>query len=429
MRRSSQFVFIFAAAISAAGMWIYADRVMVLYQVRDAAAHDRPRGNLSDLYPRWVGARDLLLYGRDPYSPEVTREIQAGYYGRPIDPSRPGDPKDKQGFAYPVYVVFLLQPLVRLPFPLAQRIFYCLLIAFIAGSIWLWLRFLKISIPLPMQVAIFGFTFGSFAVMQGMKLQQMTLFVSGLIAASLTLLVAGFPRLAGVVLALATVKPQLIFLLVIWLAIWVVSDLRRRYPFAVSFIVTMLILVIASEVLLPHWLPRFWHALAEYRRYTGSVSALDELIPSHVGRIFEIAAVLATAWLCLRNRRPREDTQTFAVTTCLMLATTIFIVPSYAPYNQILLLPAFMLLLWERRSLLHSSVSGLLWIVALVLVVWPWISSILLAIMSFFVPEHVLLLFWSAPGWTTLVVPIAVCALMLLYTHRMPAAAPERPPA
>ena len=96
-------------------MWFYVRRVLVPYQRADAAIHGRPRGNLSDLYPRWLGARELLLRHRDPYSPEITREIQAGYYGRPLDPARAGDPKDEEGFAYPVYVVFLLAPAIKLP--------------------------------------------------------------------------------------------------------------------------------------------------------------------------------------------------------------------------------------------------------------------------------------------------------------------------
>ena len=96
------FYLVLAAVVCTAGMWIYASRVQVPQQMADAAAHDRPRGNLSDLYPRWVGARELLLNGRDPYSAEVAREIQTGYYGRPLDPSRVNDPRDQQGFAYPV---------------------------------------------------------------------------------------------------------------------------------------------------------------------------------------------------------------------------------------------------------------------------------------------------------------------------------------
>src|ERR1700740_3372061 len=102
-------------------MWFYVDYILVPFQQAYAAAHDHPRGNLSDLYPRWLGARDLLLYGRDPYSADVTREIQVGYYGRALDPSRPGDPKDQQGFAYPAYVVFYLAPTVKLPFDLVRK--------------------------------------------------------------------------------------------------------------------------------------------------------------------------------------------------------------------------------------------------------------------------------------------------------------------
>ena len=57
-------------------MWCYVTRVLVPYQRADAAAHQRPRGNLSDLYPRWFGARELLLHHRNPYDPEVTRDLR-----------------------------------------------------------------------------------------------------------------------------------------------------------------------------------------------------------------------------------------------------------------------------------------------------------------------------------------------------------------
>ena len=107
--------------LMAGSMWFYVQHVLIAYQRTDAAAHDNPRGNLSDLYPRWLGARELLLHHRDPYSPELTREIQAGYYGRPLDSSRPSDPRDQQGFAYPVYVVFLLAPIITLPFSRSRR--------------------------------------------------------------------------------------------------------------------------------------------------------------------------------------------------------------------------------------------------------------------------------------------------------------------
>ena len=161
--------------LCAVGTWTYADRVLIPHQISDAAAHGRPRGNFSDLYPRWIGARELLLYGRDPYRPEVTREIQAGYYGRPLDPSRPADPRDQQAFAYPVYVVFYLAPALHLRFDVVQRAFFWILVGVTLASIPLWLRVLGWTVAPLGQAAMVALTLGSMAVLQGLKLQQLSL--------------------------------------------------------------------------------------------------------------------------------------------------------------------------------------------------------------------------------------------------------------
>ncbi len=73
-------------------MWEYYAHTRQLMDQRLTAA-GFPERNFSDLYPRWLGTRELLLHGHDPYSAEITREIQRGYYGRPIDSTRATDPK------------------------------------------------------------------------------------------------------------------------------------------------------------------------------------------------------------------------------------------------------------------------------------------------------------------------------------------------
>src|SRR3981189_1441344 len=128
------------ALVCACGVWICAGRGLIPHPRAAAAAHGRPRGNLSDLYPRWLGARELLLHGRDPYSPEVTREIQTGSYGRPLDASRPGAPKDQGAFAYPLYVAFYLAPTIHLPFEFVRKAFFWMLTILTAASVLLWLR-------------------------------------------------------------------------------------------------------------------------------------------------------------------------------------------------------------------------------------------------------------------------------------------------
>jgi hypothetical protein len=419
---------VLAAVLAAAGVWLYAQRVLIRYQLADAAAHGRPRGNLSDLYPRWLGAKELLLHGRDPYSTEVAREIQAGYYGRPLDPSRPNDPTDEQGFAYPVYVVFCLAPTIGLPFALVQKSFFWILLVLTSASTLLWLRVLRWSAPLWTQISLLALTLGSVAVMQGLKLQQMSLLVAGLVAIAIALLVMDYAVAAGVLLALASMKPQLVMLLLVWLAIWTMADWRRRYRGAVSFLATMAILIAASEWYLPHWIPRFWQAVREYQSYTGAMSVTDKLIGAPWSRVLELLTFAATMRACWGERRQAANTSAFAFTISLVLATTILLVPTYAPYNQVLLIPAMLLLVKERRTIWQRSVANrVLFVITSGLILWPWMSSTVLAGLSFILPQDTVERAWAIPAWTLTQIPVGVAALMLVHYYQKTFAAPAGP--
>jgi hypothetical protein len=410
---------ILAAVLCAVGMWTFANRVLVAHQTRDAAEHDRPRGNLSDLYPRWIGARELLLNGRDPYSAEVAREIQTGYYGRPLDPSRPDDPRDQAGFAYPVYVVFCLAPTIRLPFAIVEKGFFWLLVILTSASTLIWLRVVRWSPPSWAQIGLVALTLGSLAVMQGLKLQQMSLLVAGLMAIAIVLLAADYSVAAGFLLAVATIKPQLVALLLFWLVLWTVTDWRRRYRLATSFLTTMAILLAASEWYLPHWIPRFWQAVREYQRYTGAISLLDSLIGAPWSWALEVLAFAAMLGACYRERGQAANTRAFAFIISLVLATTVLLVPMSAPYNQVLLIPALLVLVGERRTIWQAGlVSRALGAITAAVVIWPWFSSTALAALSFILPQETVERGWAVPFWTTPQIPLAVVSLMLVHYYR-----------
>jgi len=409
-------------------MWAYVDRVLIPYQKSEAADHDRPRGNLSDLYPRWLGARELLLHGRDPYSAEVTREIQAGFYGRPLDPTRPDDPRDQEGFAYPVYVVFCLAPTIHLPFAIVQTGFYWVLLVLSCATTLLWLRVLRWAAPLWVQISLLALTLGSPAVIQGLKLRQMSLLVGGLLAIAIALLVEDRAIAAGVLLALASIKPQLVLLLLCWLALWTMADWRRRYRLAVSFLTTMAILVAASEWYLPHWIPRFWRAIHEYQRYTGATSVMDKVLGVPWSRAFELLAFAATMAVCWKERGQAANTGAVAFTLALVLATTVLIIPSSANYNQVLLIPALLVVASEGRTFWRRSVANrALFLVVICLIFWPWIASIALAALSFVLPPAMVEREWALPFWTSLQTPLGVAALMLIHYYQKTITAPAGP--
>jgi len=422
-----QFAVFFAAVLAAASMWFYVDQILVAYQRADAATHQRPRGNLSDLYPRWLGARELLLHQRNPYADDITIEIQKGYYGRALDPNLPGDPKDQEGFAYPVYVVFLLSPLVALPFPLLQTAFCWFLAVFTAASVWLWLRALRWRLP-PMNVATgILFTLGSFSAVQGVKLQQLSLLVAGLLAASVAAAVSGALFLAGALLALATIKPQLVWPSVAWLLVWAVSDWRARRKLVFGFALVMAVLFSGAEVILPGWWRMFAGAVAKYRQYTQNQSVIEVMLnqvlgsvaSGTVGRIgaqlIAAIAVLACGSMLWRLRANQTDTEGFGCGTALVLALTVLVVPMYAPYNQLLLLPAILLLVRDRtfftsrsRPLRVGYVAGIF------ALTWQWIASAILSAIYLLGAPGWALSRWQWPFFATFALPVLVFVLIFL---------------
>ena len=403
----------------AGSMWFYVQHILIGHQKAEAALRGIPRGNLSDLYPRWLGARELLLFHRDPYRPEVTREIQTGYYGRPLDPARPNDPKDEQRFAYPVFVVFLLAPTVNLPFPAVQTGFQWLLVALTVASVWLWLRTLQWRPALSTQVILLLFALFSFPALQGLKLQQVSLLVSGLIAGCAVLLVEGHLVAAGVLLALATIKPQLVLPLCAWILLWAFSDWRRRQNVVWGFIATMAALLGAAECVLPGWFGRFRQAIAAYRQYSdGAESVLDVLLTPGMGKVAAAAALLVLAIVCWRNRRAAADSAAFGQILALILSTTVMIVPKAAPYNQILLLPGVLVALqyWRIFSAKRIMMRATAWTCGSV-VLWPWLAAFALTMASLVSPAASVQKAWSLPIYSSFAAPIAVL-LMEAYVFR-----------
>jgi hypothetical protein len=416
LRKYPPFVVGFAlAVVASASTWFYMNHVLRAQQVADAALYNRPRGNLSDLYPRWLGARELVRHGRNPYSPEITREIQRGYYGRPLDPSRAEDPKDQQGFVYPVYVVFLLAPTTVFPFDAVQMGFRWMLLALAVVSVLLWLQVLRWKPRLEFELILVVLLLGWLPMVQGIKLQQLSLLVSGLLAACGACLAGGWLLWAGGLLALATIKPQLTWPLALWLLVWACSEWRTRRRFVFSFGLVMLLLAGGGELLLPGWLRMFVDGIGKYHQYTQNQSVMVWMFGSIVGRILEAASILAGAFCVWRVRHEAASGVVFGRAFALLLALTVVIVPMFAPYNQVLLVPAILALV---RS--ATSSDAVLPAVRLarrlgaVLLAWPWISAVGLSLAFLWLTPGLRQRLWPMPLYSNFMLPLFVFGLALL---------------
>ena len=414
--QKTQILALAVALVLLAGMWLYVDRVLIEHQKAEAAAMGNPRGNLSDLYPSWLASRELLLHRRDPYSPEIKREIQEGYYGRALDPARKADPKNQQAFAYPVYVAFLLAPTAKLPFSEVQVLIRWFLALVTAVSVLLWIRIVRLRTSSTAELIILILTFATFPVVQGIKLQQLSLLVAALVAGSIFCLLKDWQLLAGVFLALATIKPHLVAPLILWLLLWTASRFSARWKFAASLLVSIAVLTGAGQLLLPAWPDEFFGALRSYIGYNGTHSLLDELLTRAVAVPIEVGLVIAVVLSCWKARRGSAGSEEFCWTTSLTLAVTVMLIPMIAPYNQVLLIPAALLVLrtWNREQPVNAVVRAFRGAAA-ACIVWSWISALALTVVSLFTTRVQIL--WPVPLWTSILMPalLGICLLMLCY--------------
>ncbi|MBZ5685179.1 MAG: DUF2029 domain-containing protein [Acidobacteriia bacterium] len=407
---------VFGALLLSASMWIWVQSIAVPHQMAKSAERGAPRGNLSDLYPRWLGARELLVHHRDPYTAEITREIQIGYYGRPLDPTRPNDPIDQQGFAYPIYVVLMLAPTVMLPFPTVHRIVFWLFVVLTTMSVPLWLGTLRWRLSRSAMVTAILLALGSFPAIQGLRLQQLTVLVVALIAGSMYAITHRRFALAGILLAMASIKPQLVFLLILWLCIWLLGNWRERQRVLWSLVVSMAVLVVAGELLLPGWITEFRAAMKDYYHYTGGGnSLLNGFLPPIWARVASVVLVGMVLFFAWRNRHASEETPAFQWLLCFTLATTLLVIPMFAPYNQLLLLPGVMMALRTRRELWRTSrFSKFFSCMTAGSIGFPFLAAACLVIALAFLPGTTVQKAWGLPFYPSFAIPITTYGLLLV---------------
>jgi Glycosyltransferase family 87 len=397
---SRRWLWLFLSLVSAFSMWHYVAHIWSANQ----PAH------FSDLYAQWWTAHEMFLHGRQPYTLEIAREIQTMIYGAPVSAMTTGDPAELSGgFAYPLYVVFLMWPTLHLPFAAVQIIFACLFLGLTLLSLLLWLKALNWSLPPSGLATLALFTLGSFPVLQGIKLQNLSLLAAFLVAATLASLVADHLILAGMLMAAATIKPQFVFLLLPWLVIWTIADWRKRRSFVWSFLATMSLLILSSEWLVPGWIPHFLEILRAYKQYTYGHSLLDVWFSPSIGPFVATAFILLAFVLCWRCRACLANSTQFLLVASFVLATTLVVIPTLAPHTQLLLLPGFLLLLRYRQSLwLSSRTSRLLLVAAWILAAWAWIAAFGLSVATIWVSDAKLLRFWMLPLYTSPLLPLGV---------------------
>ncbi len=375
-----------------------------------------------DFYPIWLTSREWIHNHRDPYGLEMAREIQTGLFGRPLDARIPTDYKDLRRFAHPAFTDLLFWPLSELPFPVSRVLVVCLLAAMTVASVLLWMRALGCCPIWTWYGVALLLTLGSYPALEGLYAGQLGLMVAFLLAAAILALQRDRFLLAGILMALTTIKPQVTALSIVYLVLWSLHDWRARRRFCVGMFSTLVLLVGTSLAVSPLWVQSWIHTVLAYRNYTRP-PLVAEVLTSPLGpRLAGPATIVLTAasiFLCMLaawfNRAAAVRSLAFWLTLSLSLAiTTITILPGQAIYDHLILIPGILLLARHRKKLCDTGPlpRALFWISGFVLL-WPWIAAFGMIVVHPWVAPALSLPLRSAAS-----LPFAVCAL-LAWTWRI----------
>ena len=368
----------------------------------------------TDLFPRWYGTRAWMLEQRSIYDAEVKAGIFAAMHDRSPRSDGPVSELDDFafGFTYPPYVALVIAPLAVLPLPVATTLWLligqasllaaCRLLTWFPGlpsaltpgssptgsggldsrgsgndeqessndgrqtpplhmvergpggearsnpaaRHFRWLVLVAVIWP----PALANLLFGQFAVL-----------VLFLLVAVRSLLLQGRPLLAGVCLAAAIVKPQLVVLALplLLVAAWGRPGWRRLWLGCLGGVA---LLLAAGFAIAPDWVAAWGQEAATYARVATPVSTaglLLRLTPATdwtwlVTLLLQAGVIAAVAWLALRLIRQRSDgtlPQVAGLVAPAVIATSLAIPPLYEWNSVLLLVPLAEALFTIRQRL------------------------------------------------------------------------------
>jgi len=370
----------------------------------------------ADFYPIWFTSREGLLHHRNPYAPEMTRQIQMGLFGRPLDTRNPVAPFDYRSFAYPAFTDILFWPFSLQPFPLVRIVLALILPALTALSIVLWIGISRLR-PSPLMLAtLILLTLSNYAVLEGLFAEQMGLLVGFLLAAALAALAEERLFLSGSLLALTFIKPQMTLMVAAYLLLWSLARWRARWRLIAGLISVSGPLFTSSLLVWPQWIPEWLRIIFGYRQYSAP-PLVSYLLGTQMGSRFGpilIAALLggalAVAWR-LRHASPNSIEFVLAISVILSI-TAITILPGDAVYDHVVLLPGVILIVLTWRDYMASLSFRVILTTTALALSWQWITAPIVIAARPLVPAAFFSTLLTLPIRTAASTPFGVCALL-----------------
>ncbi len=301
-----------------------------------------PGGN--DFLARWMGTRKWLMEGVSPYDQSVSLATQEVIYGHPAELEKG---EDVSHFIYPLTSMVFFAPFGLLEYLPARALWMTLLELSMMVLAIVSMRLVQWQPKPAWTVSLILFSLFWYHGIRTVIVGQFAAIEAVLITGALLLIMNKNDVEAGILLALATAKPQMSFLIIPFVLIWAYS--RHRFSLIWSFAASLLGLFALSLVFIPTWPMQMMRQIMEYPDYTARIGSLTSILASafpklstslNIGLQIAFWVYLIVEWVVAW----KKDSRWFLWTAMMTLVLTNFLTPRTATTNYVMLLPVLFLI-------------------------------------------------------------------------------------
>jgi hypothetical protein len=324
----------------------------------------------------WTASNEWLYSGISPYDLQVSQQAQNMYSTIPTKVKL-----ESTTFYTPMYSILFFSPFGLLDFP--------------TGKI-LWLTTLEISffITILLSLKISGWRTSLVGIVivlvlsiiwynstRSIMLGQFTILPLLLMVAAILLILNKQDVGAGFLLALSTSKPDISFLLVVYVFLWSIFTGRKKLT--TSLFVSICFLFLISTLLLPGWLLDWFRIMLESANplhlYHTALSTIARTLPGIKNPLniilhSMVILLMVIAWI----RSMKRDDRLFVWTVGLTLTVTSLIGFRLDLSYSLLLLPALFLIFHGLQERWKQNGEILNWVGFILFVGFSWLMYFIL---------------------------------------------------
>ncbi len=324
--------------------------ILLLFWGNYQFAKGQPGG--TDFLYRWLPTRLVYLENYlNPYSPAVEYQVELMHIGH----ARQGNEIPGM-FSYPYYTMLVFLPFAFIENFLVARAAWMTVMEFAHLSILLLtLKMIKFN---PSKLAIFALLL--FSLFNADFAQALIDGNPSSLAALFAILALFFISrrsdiLAGIFLALSTIKPQLVILFFAMIWLWAAS--KQRWRIIYSSLLTLILLLGISFVLLPSWLSEFIKDLTTYTNIASPSTPnaiLSYWMPSSIAAKIALAGTTLSILIVIRTIGyyfGKDFSSLFWSVSLIFIVMPLTGITS-AKSNYITMLPGVILLFWHGYEIM-----------------------------------------------------------------------------